>query len=229
MERRVGMLDWLKLKDVERRRFGNRTWIPLPTSRVHLLEKTYGFEGYRRDMERSDAVIVFKTHREECSSLGWQDINPRRYDRAWADDERFRPPGAYYGANNMAIGFYPILRQGFDTGEPCEWHLSQELEFSLGLLRRGDVWVRPEEDYRRGKAEAGCGRTARNDGNPGRAPPRLPVCPKSLTTSHGFSPPGCHRANTRFHYLDFRSEARVRWWRMARYQATYSRRRNAGR
>jgi hypothetical protein len=147
MERHVSMLDWLKLKDVERRRLGNHTWIPLQTSRVHLLEKTYGFEGYRKDMELINAVIVFKTHREECSSLGWQDLNPRGFDRAWADDERFHPPGAFYGGNDMAIGLYPILRQGFDTGEPWEWHLSQELEFSLGLLRRRDVWVRPEEDY----------------------------------------------------------------------------------
>ena len=40
-----------------------------------------------------------------------------------------------------------MLRQEFDTGEQTEWHLNQEIEFSLGLVRRKDIWVRPEEDY----------------------------------------------------------------------------------
>ncbi len=140
------MLDWLELNDVERRRWGNRTWIPLRMSRVHLIEKAFGIEGYRKDAEQIKGVIVFQTHQEECSSLGWQDINSRGFDRASVDDETFHPPSAFYDANDVVIGFYPVLYQGFDSGEPWEWHLAQELELALNLLRRGDVWIRPEED-----------------------------------------------------------------------------------
>ena len=37
--------------------------------------------------------------------------------------------------------------QHFDGAEPREWHLNQDLVFALGLLREGDTWVRPQEDY----------------------------------------------------------------------------------
>ena len=37
--------------------------------------------------------------------------------------------------------------QSFDGAEPRQWFLNQDMIFALGLLRDGDNWVRPIEDY----------------------------------------------------------------------------------
>jgi hypothetical protein len=37
--------------------------------------------------------------------------------------------------------------QHFGGAEPRQWHLNQDLIFALRLLREGDLWVRPSEDY----------------------------------------------------------------------------------
>lgn len=141
------MIQWLQLEDVEKRQLSRSTWIPLLQSKIHIAAKEFGELGYRKDGEFIDPVIIFTAHRDECGSLDWQGVNSSGPDRAWADENLFHSPGSFRGRNDEIIGFYPILRKGFDTGEPWEWHLSQEIEFALGLLRLGDVWVRPEEDY----------------------------------------------------------------------------------
>jgi hypothetical protein len=55
----VSMLDWLELKDVEQRRWGNRTWILLRMSRVHGLEMTFGIEGYRGRNRPATGSLIF--------------------------------------------------------------------------------------------------------------------------------------------------------------------------
>lgn len=143
----MDLLEWLKLGDVEKRNFRNRTWIPLLSSQRHISEREFGYAGYRKDAELIESVVIFLQHRQSCENLDWHGVRKTGTDRAWSDERTFHPPGAFYGSDDEPIGFYPVLRKGFDTEEPTEWYLAQEIEFSLGLLRRGDIWVIPEEDY----------------------------------------------------------------------------------
>ncbi len=143
----MGLLEWLQIEEVTKRGFQDRTWIPLISTQRHISEKEFGYAGYRKDCEFIESVVIYHQHRQICENLGWQRVNKTGEDRAWSDGKRFHPPGAFCDDDEEVVGFYPVLRQGFDTGEPIEWHLSQEIEFSLGLLRRGDIWVMPEEDY----------------------------------------------------------------------------------
>lgn len=140
-------LEWLELKDVEKQSFRTRTWIPLLSCKRHILEKKFGYTGYRKDAELITSVVIFVQNRPNCEKLDWHGLSNSGTDRAWSDGEKFHPPGGFYDRNDEMIGFYPVLRRGFDTGEQTEWYLSQEIEFSLGLLRREDIWVIPEEDY----------------------------------------------------------------------------------
>jgi hypothetical protein len=144
----MDLLEWLELGDIEKRNFRNRTWIPLLSSQRHISEKEFGYAGYRKDAELIESVVIFLKYEPKCEKLGWHGVRKTGTDRAWADDMSFHPPGAFYDTDDdEPIGFYPVLRKGFDTEEATEWHLAQEIEFSLGLLRRGDIWVIPDEDY----------------------------------------------------------------------------------
>lgn len=138
---------WLELRDIEKRSFKSRTWIPLRSHKQYVVEKEFGHAGYRKDVEIIESVVIFVGHRQNCEKLDWHGVSKTGVDRAWSDEQSFRPPGAFYDSDDQIIGFYPVLRKGFDTGEQTEWYLAQEIEFSLGLLRRKDVWVIPEEDY----------------------------------------------------------------------------------
>ncbi len=39
-----------------------------------------------------------------------------------------------------------MLEQHFDTGDAKNFYIHQDLVLALGLLRKGDIWIRPEED-----------------------------------------------------------------------------------
>jgi hypothetical protein len=64
-------------------------------------------------------------------------------DSAWANHERFLSPGCFNEDERIR---YPVIQRSFETGEPTQWDLFQELEVGLKLFRRGDVWILPDEN-----------------------------------------------------------------------------------
>lgn len=138
--------EWLELADVEKRKLAARTWIPLMICESQS-EKELKEPGHRKQFTSTESLIVPLNNREEFADAQWQGIHRNTSHSGWADEDHFVAPHEYTGRDEMPIATYPVLTQHFDTGEPRIWHLLQEIELSLGLLRRGDVWVRPIEDY----------------------------------------------------------------------------------
>ena len=142
----MDLLIWLELSDVRNRDFSGRTWVPLCSSEYHVQEGDFGWIGHRKDYESIETAVCFLSSRDQLKNHGWNAINKSGSDGAWASDTLYLAPGTLRNDDEEIIGFYPVLRKGFDTGEKTEWVLSQEIEFALGLLRRVDIWVRPEEN-----------------------------------------------------------------------------------
>ena len=140
------LLTWLKLEDLRNHRFEKDTWIPLLKATVEKTGES-GMAGHRKSAEFVETVVVPLNDREEAEKAPLHLVRRKSDDAAWADKEKFLPPGTFRNHDEEVIGFHPVLRRGFQTGEPTEWILSQEIEFSLKLLRDGDKWVRPEENY----------------------------------------------------------------------------------
>lgn len=137
---------WLELADVENRKKAKRTWVPLMVSEAESTGR-HQEPGFRKQFTSIEALIVPLEMRNQFAKANWQSIQRNNPHWAWADEGRFIAPHEYTGDDETPIATYPILRQSFDTGEPEIWHLLQEIEISLGLLRNGDAWVRPTEDY----------------------------------------------------------------------------------
>ncbi len=137
--------EWLELADVEKRKIASRTWIPLM-----ICEPEHKGEpekpGYRKQFTSIESLIVPINKRDDFAGANWHSIHRNSSHRGWADEDRFIAPQEYTDSDEMPIATYPVLTQSFDTGEPLAWHLLQEIELSLELLRKGDVWVRPIED-----------------------------------------------------------------------------------
>lgn len=136
-------LQWIEARDFEQRSFEKATWIPLAMSQTDLETGTSGHVGYRRSYQNIETLIVPLNLRDEFKDVDWQSIAHRGSSGAWADEDRFCPPGTY-GDDPRVL--YPVIQRSFETGEPTQWDLLQELEAGLGLLRKGDIWIRPDEN-----------------------------------------------------------------------------------
>jgi hypothetical protein len=134
-------LEWIEQADIERLTFDRATWIPILVERQDVKRGHFGTPGYRRGYSDFDSIIVPLEAKEKFAPIDWQSVSRNNADSAWADDNGFYPPGSYE-PNTL----YPVIQRSFATDDPSQWDLLQELEVGLRLLRRGDIWIAPEED-----------------------------------------------------------------------------------
>jgi hypothetical protein len=136
-------LEWIEARDFENLSFEKATWIPLAVSKTDLQKGRSGHIGHRRAYRSFEAIIVPLELRDGFKNVDWQSVAHRCSDGAWEDEEGFHPPGSYGGDPRV---LYPVIRRSFETGEPTQWDLLQELEVGLQLFRKGDSWIRPDEN-----------------------------------------------------------------------------------
>jgi hypothetical protein len=134
---------WVEAQDSEALSFDKATWIPLAMSVTDLESGQSGRIGYRRAYCNYETIIVPQRLRPRFKPLDWQSVTRHCPDRAWADEKSFHPPGCFQGDSRL---LYPVIQQSFETGEPTQWDLLQELAVGLNLLRKQDVWILPEEN-----------------------------------------------------------------------------------
>jgi hypothetical protein len=135
--------EWIEAHDFESVAYDKATWIPLSISKTVLEKGKPGLAGYRREYQNFESIIVPIDLREQFQKVDWQSVGQRNPDHAWASDKGFFPPGCY-GDDPRVL--YPALHRSFETGEPTQWDLLQELEVGLQLFKKGDTWIRPDED-----------------------------------------------------------------------------------
>lgn len=134
---------WIEMKDIESLSFDRATWIPLSVEKIGVEVGQYGRAGYRKSYYNIESIIVPIDLKDKFKNTDWQSIIRNWPDSAWASEDKYLPPGCY--DENERIR-YPVIKQSFDTGEQTQWALFQELEVGLGLLRKEDVWILPEEN-----------------------------------------------------------------------------------
>lgn len=136
--------EWLEERDIQRRSYAVATWIPLMLNARTLEQGKPGHAGHKEESRSIESLIVPVHNRAAFKSATWHEIIRHNPHAAWADDDRFLGPQDYDGKPSAT---YPVLVQCFETGETTIWHLLQEIELSLNLLRKDDVWIRPAEDH----------------------------------------------------------------------------------
>jgi hypothetical protein len=135
-------LKWIEERDLEELSFAKATWVPLTGCKVDVLHGKFGLVGYRKGYRDFESIIVPLELRQKYLAVDWQSIARRGPDSAWVDRDRFVPPGSFEGTCVL----YSVIKRSFETGEPEQWDLLQELEVGLKLFRRGDVWICPDEN-----------------------------------------------------------------------------------
>ncbi|WDF72277.1 hypothetical protein [Novosphingobium sp. KACC 22771] len=137
------MKDFLDLSKVIKRRFASGVWVPL---RLWETKKQgeYNQPGFIDQFDGAHSILFPLDKREWGEQFSWQDDHEAT---PWPDENFYKPCDVYCHSAEIDVGFRLVLRQPI-TGEQHDvWHLHQDIVIALRLLREGDVWVRPEEDY----------------------------------------------------------------------------------
>lgn len=138
--------DWLEQRDIERSSISRGTWIPLKVSDPLDKKHRYSDTGHRIEYRSFESIVIAAEHRTDCLHLTWHEISRDWPDSALLENGVFIPPGAYYGPLlEEPYGIYPVVSQSYPTEDHPYWDLHQEITLSLGLLRKGDKWIRPSE------------------------------------------------------------------------------------
>lgn len=138
---------WFEMKEIRKRRMSNAVWLPLRVSDRMTHEGTYGYVGYKEEFLGVGSVAFPMEYREKAKSLNWMEIGLRHSQGVWASSDYYKPAEVYQYEDKVDLGIDLVLVQTFDADVPNIWHLNQDLVFALGLLREGDEWICPDEDF----------------------------------------------------------------------------------
>jgi hypothetical protein len=138
--------DWFEMRDLRKPRLTTSTWVPLFSRKTFSSGHKFGEVGFSEEFFVAIGIILPVESHAKALQVSW--MNAKRHD-----NHPYVERGIYYTADhftddNLQLkGIYAVLEQSFDGAEPRELHLHQDLALGLGLLREGDSWLRPEEDY----------------------------------------------------------------------------------
>lgn len=136
---------WFEMRDLIRRDYEKSVWIPLLSQQVLNKKGEMGYDGYEEEYLGAVAVMFPEDKSKDALKLNWSDISVGHDNRPYVDEERYIEAGSF--STNLE-GKYLILQQFFDySDEVPVWHLYQDLVLALGLWRKGDVWLLPQENY----------------------------------------------------------------------------------
>ena len=121
-----------------------RRWTPPKGPANFLLRRA---RARRLEFYGLGSVAFPLERRNDVTALSWSDIGLIHSQQVWATAGYYKPGDVYQYQDKVDLGADLVLVQTYETDDPREWHLNQDLVFALGLMREGDHWVRPSEDY----------------------------------------------------------------------------------
>lgn len=139
--------EWFEMKEFRKRRFADAVWIPIHVSETLVKNGEYGQLGYVHEFFGLGSLAVPLAKKETAKRLSWSDIGIGHEQGIWAAKDFYKPADIYWRNENESLGLELALIQSFDGAESRQWHLNQDFVFAFGLLREGDIWIRPSEGY----------------------------------------------------------------------------------
>lgn len=141
--------DWILQKKESRRMFANATWVPLRSSvndeEGEIPEISI---GHVSEVFCCGSVAFPPEHREIAERLGWSDIGVGHSAQPYAyKDGYYSPIDQYQYTDKEPIGVELVFEHRQPVVGGSLWILNLDLVVALGLIKDGNNWVRPEEDF----------------------------------------------------------------------------------
>ncbi|CAM4460952.1 MAG: hypothetical protein LEGION0403_FIIPPAGN_02361 [Legionella sp.] len=139
--------EWFEMRDIRRKKFNGTVWIPLRAAEYKINDGKYGYEDYKQDFLGIGSIAIPYKQIEEAKKLDWNDIGISHIHAGWFDDEKYIPAEIFKDYKVNFDGIHLVLVQPSHDERPKIWHLNQDLVLSLGIVREGNSWFDPKEDY----------------------------------------------------------------------------------
>lgn len=139
--------DWVLQKKETRRVFSNSTWIPLRASCDNEQGNVKNI-GYNNEFFGCGSVAFPPEHREIAEQLSWGDIGLGHTIGPYAyDDGYYSTIDEYQYHDKEPIGVHLVLELPLPVVGGRLWTLNPDLVVALRLIKEGENWVRPEENF----------------------------------------------------------------------------------
>lgn len=141
--------DWILHKRETRRIFANATWVPLRASLNDEQGQVGVTEiGYVSEFFGCGSVAFPPEHREVAKRLGWSDIGIGHSARPYAyEDGHYSSIDQYQYNDKEAIGVELVFEHQQPVVGGMLWILNPDMVVALRLIKEGNNWVRPEENF----------------------------------------------------------------------------------
>ncbi|UGB10093.1 hypothetical protein LQ331_04255 [Stenotrophomonas maltophilia] len=141
--------EWILQTRETRRRFDNSTWVPLRA--LETLEDRGADPqtvGYVSEFFGCGSVAFPPEHRERAERLSWGQIGISHSVRPYAyDDGHYSPVDEFEYNDREPLGVELVYEHDQPVVGGRKWILSPDLVIALRLVKDGNSWVRPEEDF----------------------------------------------------------------------------------
>jgi hypothetical protein len=139
--------DWILQKNETRRTFSGATWIPLRASCSDEKGEVKGV-GYVSEFFGCGSVAFPPQHREIAKQLSWRDIGIGHSAQPYAyEDGHYVPIDQYQYNDKEPIGVHLVFEHPQPVVGGRLWILNPDLVVALHLVKDGNNWIRPEENF----------------------------------------------------------------------------------
>ncbi len=141
--------DWILQESETRRIFAKATWVPLRASfNAELGQVGITEIGYINEFFGCGSVAFPQEHRELADRLSWSDIGISHCARPYAyKDGHYSSIDQYQYDDKKAIGVELVFEHRQPVVGGTLWILNPDLVVALSLIKEGNNWVRPEENF----------------------------------------------------------------------------------
>jgi hypothetical protein len=139
--------DWILQKKETRRTFSKSTWVPLRASNNDE-QGNCEYTGYVSEYFGCGSVAFPPEHREIAEKASWSEIGigcsvqPHAYE-----DGYYSSIEQYQWNDKEPIGIHLVFEHPQPVIGGSLWVLSPDLVVALRLIKDGNNWVRPEENF----------------------------------------------------------------------------------
>lgn len=139
--------DWILQKKETRRTFSKSTWVPLRAS-INDEKGNCKYIGFVSEYFGCGSVAFPPEHREIADKASWSDIGIGCTAQPYAYEDGYYSSIEQYQWNDKEpIGVHLVFEHPQPVVGGRLWILNPDLVVALRLIKEGNNWVRPEENF----------------------------------------------------------------------------------
>lgn len=139
--------DWILQKKETRRTFSKSTWVPLRAS-INDEKGDCKYTGHVSEFFGCGSVAFSPEHREIAEKASWSDIGIGCTPQPYAYEDGYYSTIEQYQWNDKEpIGIHLVFEHPQPIVGGTLWILNPDLVVALRLIKEGNNWVRPEENF----------------------------------------------------------------------------------